>query len=556
MILITSLREQDYFSDAQKLEVSSLKPKDVLNGIIKVILQLSWLDLEISKSIKQLYIFNETALIIKSEDIRKIYIPKIIFQLKKNRPRYNYVHMNQIQYLSEMVKNVIVLNNTEFDLEKISESMISKEIYFISNRAGIMTLKLIQSLQSSFVHPIQYSKVASKYQKIANIDLYYSILDETIPLLSNTKKIRPFYDRDLSVIEFLEWELRTKLNSIETNDKIFLKGGDNYLIEEIIKYIIKGKYFNFLWDFRDGIPEFERNYDTLLFFNIDHLQPTGQSSFWLRVRDFNYIDKLIVVTAKNENFKFVSPYEFKTIEIPRLDSMQKELLKVIVLFANKKNPKSAIWKVPGEYYNNKLLTFLTDIPEISTIDTILDNMELAKYFDKILSPDFWYDFLELKKIVIDSGTLHQQMHSISSYLIPLPEAESKKIERFGILYSLSKQKDRGYIIELPSKTPKKLKKSAGLDYIYYLIENKITFANPIDVEDLYLKVNGEIYLYDNKLNYRTSLLGTIRASVKYLFTEQAKYLIDLMDCVEIGEEGCYFDQKGNIRVKIMQNRDQ
>ena len=549
MVLIISLREQDLNIYTESFDISKITPKDIREAIINLFLRLCWLDLKIAKSIKEVYLVNDTKLVINSVDVNKIEIGKIIVLRKKINTYFRRLNPNQIQYVTEMIRNTIVLNKNDYSPEKIKIDLTNKEIYFVCNIAGDMTFHLIEELQSTSLHPLQYSVQNFRYTEICEVDQYLQMLKNVMKVRHNAIRIRAFPEGALSIIEMCGKDTLKELNSTETENKIFLQGGDNYLIEEIVKYLLKGHLFNFLWDFRVGIPEFEREYDSLIFFNIDNLSTSGdQSRFWLRVRDYNYSDKLMIVTAKDEKFKFSYPvtFEFKTIKIPTLREIKDNILRVLVFLVNIKTPKSMLWQVPNDYYESPLNTFIDDIKDITLIDKILDNMDLRLYVDKIYSIDFWYDFLQIKNKLLMSE-VRPFTHSISHYLVPLSDEENKKIRQYGTTYSVRKNEKEEYTIELPSGIECKVNKSIGMDYWYYLVKHNISRKEPIDVEKLYTAIAGESYSSGD----RTALLNKIRASVKHLYSKQAPRLINLADCFVFGEKGCFYEPTGNLRMKII-----
>jgi len=182
--------------------------------------------------------------------------------------------------------------------------------------------------------------------------------------------------------------------------------------------------------------------------------------------------------------------------------------------------------------------------ELTEIDKILEKLELNKYHDHLFSVDFWYDFLRVKKVYQESN-FPMNTHAISTYLLPLAEKEYDRIASYGRKYRFTKQNDGGYLIDMPNGNNYKIKKSAALDYIFYLINNRYEYPKSIDIADLYAAVNGSEY--DGG---RDALLNTVRNAFKYLFGKQQSELQDLKDCFQISEKGCYFEQKGNIRLKI------
>lgn len=551
MVLILSLREKDFYIQSKPRDISNIKPKDINEEIVSLYLRLCWLDISISKSIKEVYLINDTNLSIVGENVRKIEIGKIIFNLKKINSHYKRLNPNVIQYITEMLRNTTVLNRNDYAPEKIKLNLATKEVCFISNRSGELTFQLIEDIPSTSLHPLQYSGQNFLFAEIVEVNEYLQMLGKIMGTRKEAIKVGSFIERAVSLIELFGRDTIKELNSIGTNEKIFLQGGDNLLVEEIIRYLIKGHIFNFLWDFRVGIPEFEREYDSLIFFNIDYLSTSGdQSRFWLRVRDFSYAEKLTIVTAKNENFKFNSPFEFKTIQLPTLAKTRKDALRILIFLINKKTSKSMIWEVPNAHYESPLNSFLSDIKDASFMDNILENMDLRLYADKIYSVDFWYDFLQLKQKLMASSDDKRHTHNISSYLVPLSDIENKKLATYGDVYKITRDIDNGvYTIQVPSGRVFELTKSKGMDYLYYLRKNNYTYPECIDAEKLYEEVAGQKYIFAKKIMDLTPLFSAIRGAVKHLFTEQAPYLSALNDCFEFGVGGCFYVEKGKIRVK-------
>lgn len=549
MILITSLRNEEFIRFRRQYNKMRIKPNEIREVIVSLFARLYYFDKKLFHQISGFYIINESEFRVEYLDLSNISKGKISSTIKKDNPKLLFIDKNQFNIICRLRERAIILNKNEYEDEKLVKLVSSSEIiFYISNMAGQRTISFIKGFPFSFLHPVQNNLYLRKFTEIEDKIRYFEVVEKVDSERKMAQKIKPFVEKADNIFEVIDNDVLGKVISHSKTNKIFLQGGDNYLIEKIIKYFLQGESISYFLHFKDGVPDFVTGFDTLILLNISLLTPAQISNFWAKLMIYDISDKLIIITSKENTFRTELPDGYSRISVPAINDFRDNLLRILIFFINK-NPKLKVeWEVPKDYSLNELNEYLSDIGEISQIIRIIEKMDLRIYIDMIFTPDFWFDFINIKKQDIETNP-PEAIHKIKGFLRTLPSKERGVWDSHIPTCHIIKLSESKFQIILPSGKKKELDNYEGLNFFFWLIEVGKKESGAISVEKLYeyaigLKYKGPV----------DKLLDKIRKSKNYLFdivfrdAGISSELGPLKNCMRISNNGCFYSPKVNLRI--------